>query len=206
MQLTAGRRLGPYEIVSLLGEGGMGTVYRAHDGRLRRDVAIKVLRPALLGDEEHRNRFLQEARSASALNHPAIVTVHDIGTEDGTVYMVMELIDGRPLDQAIPRGGLPVSQLLKVGIQIADACALAHAHQIIHRDLKPANVMLQPDGRVKILDFGLAKIIEEPLASDGRTVTRTGPGTIVGTIAYMSPEQAEGKPLDARSDEQDNKS
>ena len=200
MQFDAGRRLGPYEIVSVLGEGGMGTVYRAHDGRLRRDVAVKVLRPELLGDDEHRNRFLQEARSASALNHTAIVTVHDIGTEDGTVYMVMELVDGRPLDQAIPRGGLAVSQLLKIGIQIADACALAHAHQIIHRDLKPANVMLQPDGRVKILDFGLAKIIEEPLASDGRTVTRTGPGTIVGTIAYMSPEQAEGKPLDARTD------
>jgi eukaryotic-like serine/threonine-protein kinase len=200
MQFTPGRSLGPYEIVSVLGEGGMGTVYRAHDGRLGRDVAVKVLRAELLGDEEHQKRFLQEARAASALNHPAIVTVHDLGTQDGAVYIVMELVDGRPLDQVLPRGGFPVAQLLKIGMQMADACAVAHAHQIIHRDLKPANVMLQPDGRVRILDFGLAKMIEEPVASDGRTVTRTGVGTIVGTIAYMSPEQAEGKPLDARTD------
>ncbi len=185
MQFTPGRSLGPYEIVSVLGEGGMGTVYRAHDGRLGRDVAVKVLRAELLGDEDHQKRFLQEARAASALNHPAIVTVHDIGTQDGAVYIVMELVDGRPLDQVLPRGGFPVAQLLRIGMQIADACAVAHAHQIIHRDLKPANVMLQPDGRVRILDFGLAKMIEEPVASDGRTVTRTGVGTIVGTIAYM---------------------
>jgi serine/threonine protein kinase/Tol biopolymer transport system component len=199
MALTPGARLGPYEILALLGEGGMGAVYRAHDARLGRDVAIKVLREDVMGDGDRRARFILEAKAASALNHPNIVTVHDIGSEGDVVYMVMELVDGRPLDSLIAAGGhFSLAEVLRVGVQIADACAAAHARQIIHRDLKPANVMLQADGRAKVLDFGLAKIIES--AALEKSVTQTAAGTVLGTAAYMSPEQAEGKLLDARSD------
>src|SRR4030095_8554916 len=132
------------------------------------------------------------------LNHPNIVTVHDIGSEDGVVFMVMELVKGRSLSDALPYGGFALADVLRIGIQIADACAAAHARQIVHRDLKPANVMLQPDGRVKVLDFGLAKFVEA--SGEANTMTQTAAGTVMGTVAYMSPEQAEGRSIDARSD------
>jgi Tol biopolymer transport system component len=201
MALARGARLGPHEILGLIGEGGMGAVYRARDPRLGRDVAIKIIRGDAVADPDRRARFLQEARAVSALNHPAIVTIHDIGNEDGVTYMVMELVDGKPLDALIHRGGLRVGEILRIGAQIADACVHAHAQRIIHRDLKPANVMVQPDGRVKVLDFGLAKLVEaDDEHRDSNGTTQTGAGTILGTAAYMSPEQTEGKSLDPRSD------
>ena len=193
-----GTRFGPYEVIEPLGEGGMGAVFRARDTRLERDVAIKVIREDLAVDRDRLQRFIQEAKAASALNHPNIVTVYDIGTEGDVVFMVMELVTGRPLGDIVPSKGLPATDVIRIAIQIADACAAAHARHIIHRDLKPANVMLQTDGRVKVLDFGLAKFIEQ--ADEARTMTQTAAGTVLGTVAYMSPEQAEGKPLDARSD------
>jgi eukaryotic-like serine/threonine-protein kinase len=201
MSLSPGDQLGPYRIVRLLGTGGMGAVYRAHDPRLGRDAAIKVLHAALT-DDDRRARFLQEAKAASALNHPNIVTIYDIGAEGPVVYLVMELIDGQPLDELIPEAGLRVQQVLRIGVQIADAFSAAHAAGIVHRDLKPANVMVQPDGRIKVLDFGVAKLLEPPAdAFETRTqAVQTAAGSIVGTAAYMSPEQAEAKPLDTRSD------
>jgi eukaryotic-like serine/threonine-protein kinase len=198
MSLAPGTRLGPYEITGTLGEGGMGAVYRAHDPRLGREVAVKVLREEATADKDRLDRFIQEAKAASVLNHPNIVTVHDIGTQGDVVYMVMELVTGRPLNELVPTGGFSAAEVVRIGMEIADACAVAHARQIVHRDLKPANVMMQADGRVKVLDFGLAKIIEQ--SSDAKTMTQTAAGTILGTVAYMSPEQAEGKPLDARTD------
>ena len=202
MTLAPGFRVGPYEIRGPLGEGGMGTVYRARDPRLDRDVALKVLRAEVMADHDRQARFLLEAKAVSALNHPNIVTVHDVGTQGDIAYMVMELVEGKSLDQLIPSHGLRASEVLKIGAQIADAFARAHAAQIVHRDLKPANVMVQPDGRVKVLDFGLAKLVERSgeAAAKQSMVTQTAEGTIMGTAAYMSPEQAEGKPLDARSD------
>ena len=176
----------------------MGAVYRAQDTRLGREVAVKVLREGATADKDRLDRFILEAKAASALNHPSIVTIHDIGTEGELLYMVMELVTGRPLNEALPPGGFTAAEVVRIGMQIADACAAAHARQIVHRDLKPANVMLQADGRVKVLDFGLAKIIEQ--TSDAKTMTQTAAGTVLGTVAYMSPEQAEGKPLDARTD------
>jgi Tol biopolymer transport system component len=201
MALSPGDQLGPYRIVRLLGTGGMGAVYRARDPRLERDVAIKVLHSAALTTEDRKARFLQEAKAASALSHPNIVTVYDIGTEGDAVYMVMELADGQPLDELIPESGMRVQQALRIGAQIAEAFAVAHAAGIVHRDLKPANVMVQADGRVKVLDFGVAKLLEPPDAFDTRTRSvQTAAGTIVGTAPYMSPEQAEARPLDTRSD------
>jgi serine/threonine protein kinase len=200
MTFAPGTRVGPYELLSVLGEGGMGTVYRAHDPRLLRDVAVKVLRSEVMADHDRQTRFLHEARAVSALKHPNIVTVYDVGTKGDVAYMVLELVEGRSLDQAIPRGGMPVADVLKIGVQIAEAFASAHAAQIIHRDLKPANVMLQQDGRVKVLDFGLAKLVDRSDAGAAKTATQTAAGMIMGSAAYMSPEQAEGKPLDARTD------
>ena len=193
-----GTRFGPYEVLSPLGTGGMGAVVRARDTRLDRDVAIKVIRQDLSADRDRLQRFIQEAKAASALNHPNIVTVYDIGTEGDVVFMVMELVGGQPISDVLPPASFSIADVLKIAIQIADACAAAHARHIIHRDLKPANVMLQDDGRIKILDFGLAKFVEQ--SDDARTMTQTAAGTVLGTAAYMSPEQAEGKPLDARSD------
>jgi Tol biopolymer transport system component/serine/threonine protein kinase len=203
MILAAGDRLGPYEILGPLGAGGMGEVYRARDPRLNREVAVKVLRDDRLADPARRQRFLQEARAASALNHPNIVTIHDIGVEGDTVFLVMELIDGKSLDRLIPAGGFRVSEILRIGAQIAGGFATAHAASIVHRDLKPANIMLTSDGLVKVLDFGLAKLAQSPASAGDAGETAAGftrEGTILGTPAYMSPEQAEGKPLDPRSD------
>jgi eukaryotic-like serine/threonine-protein kinase len=207
-----GRTLGHYRIDSKLGEGGMGVVYRAFDTHLDRVVAIKVLRPDLMGSADRKRRFVQEAKSASALNHPGIVHIYDIDTEDlpdGPIgFIAMEYVSGKTLDQHIGRTGLSLKSTLKYGVQIADALARAHAAGIVHRDVKPANIIIGDDGRVKLLDFGLAKLTEKIAEdSDGTTATmgmeetsQTEEGAIVGTVAYMSPEQAEGKKVDARSD------
>ena len=203
MALTTGSKLGPYEILAPLGAGGMGEVYRARDSRLRRDVAVKVLSAALASDEDRRKRFEQEARSASALNHSNIVTIYDIGSSDTTVYIAMELVEGKTLREVLHDGPLPVKRLLEVAHQIADGLARAHAAGIVHRDLKPENVMVTREGNVKILDFGLAKLYRDTAQSgeSATAVQETQPGTVLGTVGYMSPEQASGKPLDFRSDQ-----
>ena len=197
-----GQGIGSYQILALLGAGGMGVVYKARDTRLSRSVAIKVLPPDRMGDPERKRRFIQEARAASALNHPNIITIYDIGNESGIDFIVMECVEGKTLDQRIPRKGMRLNEALKVAIQIADALAKAHSAGIIHRDLKPTNVMVTNNGLVKVLDFGLAKLTEVEY-DEGETRTtqlQTEEGTIIGTVAYMSPEQAEGKKVDARSD------
>ncbi len=206
MALSPGSRLGPYEILAPLGAGGMGEVYKARDSRLGRDVAIKVLPSAFASEPERLKRFEREARSASALNHPNIVTIYDIGSADSISYIAMELVDGAPLRQMLLRGALPVRRLLQIGIQIADGLAKAHGSGIVHRDLKPENVMVTQDGLAKILDFGLAKLTQpEGIRSEGKqgpTVSgETEPGLVLGTAGYMSPEQALGKAVDFRSDQ-----
>ena len=193
-----------YRIESPLGQGGMGVVYRALDTKLNRPVAIKVLPPDAVADPARKTRFMHEARAASALNHPNIITIHDIDAAEGVDFIVMEYVPGKSLDRVIPRRGLPLSEVLQYAIEIADALAAAHAAGIVHRDLKPANIMVTDNGQVKVLDFGLAKLVE-PAQGDESAATKTAPpqteeGAIVGTAAYMSPEQAEGKPVDARSD------
>lgn len=200
----AEKTIGRFRIVDRLGAGGMGQVYKAIDTRLNRTVAIKTLLPDKVSDPERKRRFIQEAQAASALNHPTIVVIHEIGEEDGIDYIVMEYIEGKTLDALIPRGGMKLGEALRIGSAIADGLAKAHAAGIVHRDLKPSNVMVGDDGRVKVLDFGLAKLTE--VASVGEveaTMTvrpETEDGVIVGTTPYMSPEQAEGKKLDGRSD------
>jgi serine/threonine-protein kinase len=193
-----GKTLLHYEVVEKLGEGGMGVVWKAHDPRLQRFVALKVLPADRSADPVRRARFLREARAAAALNHPHIVTVHDIASEGGQDFIVMEHLGGRPLSQAIPERGLPVAEALRVAVQVADALAAAHAAGVVHRDLKPANVLISVDGRAKVLDFGLATLASE--AGDDVAERLTRDGAVVGTIAYMSPEQALGQPADARSD------
>ena len=204
MALSAGTRLGAYEIVALLGAGGMGEVYRAHDPRLGRDVAIKVLPAAFSADPERLRRFEQEARAVAALSHANIVTIHSVEEADGNRFITMELVEGEPLSNLIQPGGLPPDRLVAVAIPLADALAAAHAKGITHRDLKPANIMVGPDCRVTVLDFGLAKLqVSAPGAGAATalpTADLTREGRIVGTVAYMSPEQAEGKPIDHRSD------
>jgi serine/threonine protein kinase len=203
MSLSAGSRLGPYEIVELVGAGGMGEVYRAKDTRLGRDVAVKVL-PAGLGDHDRLRRFEQEARAASSLSHPNIVTVHDIGTHDANVFVAMELIEGRSLRETLHGEPLPARRVIEIASQIAEGLAKAHAVGIVHRDLKPDNVMLSRDGFVKIVDFGLAKLAEPALAGGGDAPTMapgTTPGMVLGTVGYMSPEQASGRATDFRSDQ-----
>ena len=198
-----GRTLEHYRLESKLGEGGMGVVYKAHDPRLNRAVAIKVLPLARVADAAAKERFVQEARAASALNHPGIVTIHDIRSDAGIDFIVMEYIEGTTLDHLIPATGLRPLQAQGYAVQIADALTNAHAAGILHRDLKPSNVMVTPEGRVKVLDFGLAKLLEPAHArSDATTFAAplTEERTLLGTPAYMSPEQAEGRKLDARSD------
>ena len=204
--LDPGTAVGPYEVVGLLGAGGMGQVYQARDSRLNRLVALKVLSSAFGADAERRRRFVQEAQLASSLQHPNIVTVFDIGAAGELDYLAMELVRGRPLADVIPADGLPLADALRYGSQIVDALAAAHGAGIVHRDLKPGNIMVTGEGRIKILDFGLATLVEQGLmdANDETRVlanlVQTGTGTILGTVAYMSPEQAEGKTVDARSD------
>jgi len=198
-----GRRLGPYEIVSALGAGGMGEVYRARDTRLGRDVALKILPETMASDPERLARFEREARTVAALNHPHIVTLFSTEEAEGIRFLTMELVEGRPLDQLISPGGLSLARFFEVAIALADALAAAHQKQITHRDLKPANVMVADDGRVKVLDFGLSRPAEglERTPEEEATLQRlTLAGTIVGTMPYMSPEQVEARPLDGRSD------
>ena len=203
MPLHRGARLGPYEIVSPAGAGGMGEVYRARDTRLDRTVALKVLPSDLTNDAAARQRFEREARAVAALSHPHICTLHDIGQQDGKDFLVMEFLDGETLAVRLARGKLPLDQALHCGIQIADALAAAHRAGIIHRDLKPGNVMLTKAG-AKLLDFGLAKPREQAIVN-GQTATTlaaplTGHGTILGTLQYMAPEQLQGTEADARTD------
>ena len=202
-----GRTVSHYEILEKLGEGGMGVVYKARDTRLERSVAVKILPPEKVADAERTRRFIQEAKTASALNHPHIITIHDIAEDRGTQFMVMEYVPGKTLDQTIRRHGLRLNEALKYAVQIADALAAAHEAGVIHRDLKPGNVMITEKGQVKVLDFGLAKLTEKVESEQAATRTlelaaapHTEEGTVLGTVAYMSPEQAEARKIDARSD------
>jgi serine/threonine-protein kinase len=202
-----GRVISHYQFIEKLGAGGMGDIYRAHDARLNRFVAVKVLSSANAGDPERRRRFIQEAQAASGLNHPNIITIHDIVNEPEGDYMVMEYVSGKTLVDLIPKGGLRAAQALKYGVQMADALSAAHAAGIVHRDLKPGNVMVTDSGLVKVLDFGLAKLTDRGPASNIGDNTQTiaeAPltveGSIIGTVSYMSPEQAQGKKVDTRSD------
>ena len=205
MSLTPGSRLGPYEIVAALGVGGMGEVYRARDARLGREVAVKVLPGDLSSDKDRVRRFEQEARSASGLDHPNIITIYDIGSSDSTLYIAMQYVEGKTLRELLSSGPLPTKKVLEISVQIAEGLAKAHAAGIIHRDLKPENVMVSRDGFVKILDFGLAKLTapqtEEQLSEVPTAMAGTRPGLVMGTVGYMSPEQASGKTLDFRSDQ-----
>ena len=208
MPLFAGTRLGPYEVLAPLGAGGMGEVYRARDTRLSREVAIKVLPADVASDRERLRRFEKEARSASALNHPNIVTIYEIGSAGETSYIAMELVDGRTLRELLANEGgvLTTKEILQIGVQVADGLAKAHAVGIVHRDLKPENVMVTQDRLVKILDFGLAKLTKPDEIGSGPTqaptiTSATEPGVVMGTVGYMSPEQATGKAVDFRSDQ-----
>src|SRR5271166_6047460 len=204
MPLAPGTKLDGYEILSPLGAGGMGEVYRALDATLKRDVAIKVLPAYVSQDPDRLRRFEQEAQAAAALNHPNILAVHRFGTFQGAPYMVSELLDGTTLGRQLTHGPLPVRKAIDYGVQIAAGLAAAHEKGIVHRDLKPENIFVTKDGRVKILDFGLAKLTEAKSApADGPTVTRqegTEPGVVLGTVGYMAPEQVRGKAADHRAD------
>ena len=203
MSLAAGTHLGRYEILALLGAGGMGEVYLARDSQLDRQVAIKVLPADLAGDQARMQRFIQEARAASALNHPNILTVHEIGEADSSSFIVTEFIDGVTLRQRLAGKRLKIGDVLEIAIQVANALARAHQAGIVHRDIKPENIMIRSDGIVKVLDFGLAKLLETPAsATDAstRAAINTVPGVVMGTTRYMSPEQVRGLDLDARTD------
>src|SRR5450759_2732880 len=204
MSLSAGSRLGPYEILAPLGAGGMGEVYRARDSRLQRDVAIKVLPASFSQDADRLRRFEQEARAAGVLNHPNITAVYDIGTHDGAPYVVSELLEGETLRERLAGGALPPRKAIDYALQIAHGLAAAHEKGIVHRDLKPENLFVTKDGRVKILDFGLAKLTHQEEGGQATNLPTeaagTEPGVVLGTLGYMSPEQVRGQPADARSD------
>ena len=202
MSAHIGTRLGPYEITGRLGAGGMGEVYKAFDSRLDRTVAVKILAPALTADEHARQRFAREARVVAALNHPHICALYDVGEQNGASFLVMEYLDGETLAARLSRGRMPLDQVLRVATEMAQALAAAHDAGVIHRDLKPANVILTRTSGAKLLDFGLAKLRDLPLAITGSTTEHplTGQGAMVGTLHYMSPEQLEGRDADARSD------
>jgi len=203
MPLSSGSHVGPYEIVSQIGAGGMGEVYRARDSRLRREVALKVLPSSFAADRDRLNRFEREAHATAALNHPNIVSIYDIGTENGTPYIVSELLQGETLRQRLRSGALPVRKAIEYSIEITHGLSAAHAKGIVHRDLKPENLFITKDGWVKILDFGLVRLAECP---DSTGATRsmpteaTEPGMVLGTVGYMSPEQVRGQVVDRRSD------
>ncbi len=203
MALTPGAKLGPYEIIAPLGAGGMGEVYRAHDPQLEREIAIKILPSFLSRDPDRLRRFEQEARAAAALNHPNILAVYQMGLHDGTPYLVSELLDGSTLRDQLLRGAVPVRKAVDYAIQTARGLAAAHEKGIVHRDLKPENLFLTRDGRIKILDFGLAKLIQPLGAFDPGSPTMSGstePGVVLGTAGYMAPEQVRGQTADARAD------
>jgi serine/threonine protein kinase len=205
LRLSPGSTLGPYEIVSPIGAGGMGEVYRARDTRLGRDVAIKVLPKSRAADEGAIARFEREARAIAALSHPNILAIHDVGHDEDVVYTVSELLEGETVGQRLAEGPLPARKAIEYGAQIARGLAAAHARGVVHRDLKPDNLFLTGDGQVKILDFGLAKMGEQAAPPEGddtltRVAPHTDPGTVMGTVGYMSPEQVRGLPSDHRSD------
>jgi len=198
-----GRTIGHYEVIEKIGEGGMGAVYKARDIRLGRSVALKMLPGESVANSERKWRFALEAKAASALNHPNIITIYDIDVADGVDFIAMEYVAGHTLADMIPPDGMEPARAIQFGAQIADALATAHQSGIVHRDLKPSNIMVNEQGRVKVLDFGLAKLIE-PLSGEGAAsqtaATQTREGAILGTVSYMAPEQAEGKPVDQRAD------
>jgi serine/threonine-protein kinase len=205
MTLASGTRLGPYEILAIIGAGGMGEVYRARDTRLHRTVAIKVLPRDEFAYPDRKRRFLQEARAASALNHPNIVVLYDIASDRGVDFLIMEYVSGKTLKERICGGAVPLHEVIQHGGQVASALAAAHAAGILHRDIKPANIMITDASQVKVLDFGVAKLMERAVVSEIETRTLgetapTTPGMVVGTVAYMSPEQTRGESLDGRSD------
>ena len=203
MAFAADTQLGPYKIVALIGAGGMGEVYRAHDTRLRRDVALKVLQESLTSDSDRLRRFEQEARAIAALNHPNIVSVFDVGATDQNHYIVTELIEGETLRKRIPPQGMNPRKAIDLAVQLANGLAAAHDQGIAHRDLKPENILINKEGRLKILDFGLAKLVREEAQSetvDGMTAAHTSAGMVLGTAGYMSPEQVRGEPADTLSD------
>jgi len=202
-RLDTGAAVGPYRIDLLIGAGGMGEVYRAHDPRIARDVAIKVLPSAYAADADRLRRFQQEARASGALNHPNVATLYDVGTAEGRPYLVMELLDGETLRERLGRGALPTARACELAAAIAHGLAAAHAKGIVHRDLKPENVIVTRDGRVKVLDFGIAKLRDPEPDPDAGTVTtplRTAAETVLGTAGYMAPEQVRGAVADARAD------
>ena len=205
MSLPAGTQIGPYEVIGLLGEGGMGQVYRGRDPRLGREIAIKILQSDSSKDAEALGRFEREARAVASLSHPNIIAVHDFGEFDGTFFVVTELLEGQTLRDRLLESSVPWRKAVDIGAEIAEGLAAAHARSIVHRDLKPENIFMTADGRVKILDFGLAQT--DPLLSTrNETVIpttkwfQTHPGTVVGTLGYMSPEQLRGETVDARTD------
>src|SRR5262245_36066492 len=201
MSLESGGRLGPYQIVALIGTGGMGEVYRARDTRLGREVAVKVLYEHFARDPDWMRRFEQEARTAGSLNHPNVLAIYDIGTHNGAPYLVSELLDGETLRNRLKTANLPVRKVVDFGIQIAKGLAAAHEKGIVHRDLKPENLFIANDSHLKILDFGLAKwTVEQGGFELAATVKATLPGALVGTVGYMSPEQIRGPVVDYRSD------
>src|ERR671913_2504803 len=206
-ELAANTTLSHYRIVSKIGEGGMGEVYSAEDTKLDRKVAIKFLHEEFSKDADKLRRFIQEAKAASALNHPNILTVYEIGEVDGKNYIATELIDGQTLREHLSqKEPLQLNQILKIGVQVSEALSAAHQAGIIHRDIKPENIMLRKDGYAKVLDFGLAKLLETGVESSTssedatRAFVKTNPGMVMGTVSYMSPEQARGKETDARTD------
>src|SRR5436305_2645100 len=204
MAATQGQKIGPYQVTGQIGAGGMGEVYRAHDGRLNRDVAIKVLPASFSSDPDRLQRFAQEARAAAALNHPNILAIYDIGEWNGAPYIVSELLQGETLRDRLRSGSLPTRKAIDYALQLTRGLAAAHDKGIAHRDLKPENIFLTEDGRVKILDFGLAKLTRpehSDSASDAATVqVVTDAGLVMGTAGYMSPEQVRGKAAEPRSD------
>jgi serine/threonine protein kinase/tetratricopeptide (TPR) repeat protein len=200
LKLESGSQIGSYQILGPLGSGGMGEVYRARDAKLDRDIALKILAPEMGTSSEHLRRFEQEARAASALNHPNIITIYEIGTHRDVSYIAMELVDGESLRDLMDHGPIPLANALRIAAKVADGLAAAHERGIVHRDLKPENLMISRDGFVKVLDFGLAKLTL-PGRAEGPTMPLTTPGVVFGTISYMSPEQARGRPVDGRSDQ-----
>src|SRR5512134_931127 len=202
MSLAPGSRLGSYEIVSQLGQGGMGIVFRARDTKLERDVAVKVLPRNLAEDKDALGRFEREAKAVAALSHPNILAIHDIGHVEGTVYETRELLEGETLRQRLQEGALPPRKAVEIALEVAGGLAAAHDKGIVHRDLKAENVFLLGSGQVKVLDFGLARV--DPVAPEGTdTPTRslsTEPGRVMGTVGHMAPEQVRGRAVDARAD------
>jgi len=202
------KSIGRYEILRLLGRGGMGEVYLATDSALGRRVAIKILPAALQSDTKMRGRFMNEARAVAALNHPNVITIHDLATTEardvgfppGSLYLVLEYLEGEGLDEIMDKRRLSIKECLDIAIQALEGLKVAHQSRILHRDVTPSNLMLAPDGRVKVLDFGLSKLLAEGARDTSRSHRQTGEGMIVGTLDYLSPEQALGNPLDERSD------